>query len=172
MRREIQRISLLLLICWISCCNYCCEAQQQQPQESSTSCGPPVSNDNFGDWESYNYYEILGMEEADGKTSQKKQKKRLDYELRDVKKAYRKQAQQWHPDKVSLKNITMAESNARFGRIAEAYKVLNEHEARRQYDDFLVRCENQQNPRGSNSNRWWEQFSTDPRSVFEDNNSR
>jgi curved DNA-binding protein CbpA len=173
MRRKIERITLLLLYCWISCCNYySCEAQTQQ----SRSCGPPVSTENYGEWESWNYYEILGLEEAKGKpnskNSKKLQKKRQAIELKDVKKAYRKQAQQWHPDKVvSLKkNITVAESNARFARIAEAYKVLNNDDTRRQYDDFLVSCEvnQQQQSQSQASNRWWEQFSTDPRSVFQD----
>jgi curved DNA-binding protein CbpA len=191
MKREIQRITLAFLFCWLSCCNYFgCEAQPAE-ERSSSSCGPQVSNDNFH-WENYNYYEILGLEEvvaaidekkkkkttstsSSKKKQQQQQKQRLDHDLKDIKKAYRKQAQQWHPDKVSVKqtNITLSESNARFGRIAEAYSVLNDPETRREYNDFLVNCENQQQqqqqqPPGASNNRWWEQFSTDPLSVFED----
>jgi curved DNA-binding protein CbpA len=49
---------------------------------------------------------------------------------KDIKKAYRTLALKWHPDK----NKGSEESNARFKEIAEAYEVLGDASARRDYD--------------------------------------
>lgn len=51
----------------------------------------------------------------------------------DVKKAYRKQALKWHPDK-NPENREAAE--ARFKEIAEAYEVLSNKEKRELYDKY------------------------------------
>lgn len=51
----------------------------------------------------------------------------------DVKKAYRKQALRWHPDK-NPENRETAE--ARFKEIAEAYEVLSNKEKRELYDKY------------------------------------
>lgn len=51
----------------------------------------------------------------------------------DVKKAYRKQALRWHPDK-NPENRENAES--RFKEIAEAYEVLSNKEKRELYDKY------------------------------------
>ena len=50
----------------------------------------------------------------------------------DIKKAYRKLAKQWHPDKHSGENKEEAE--ARFKEISEAHAVLSDPEKRKQYD--------------------------------------
>ena len=52
--------------------------------------------------------------------------------LKDIKKAYRKKALQYHPDK-SLDN-----NYDNFIRIKNAYKVLSDETERRKYDDFLL----------------------------------
>jgi DnaJ-class molecular chaperone len=52
--------------------------------------------------------------------------------LRDIKKAYRKKALQYHPDK------TLDNDSDNFIRIKNAYKVLSDETKRRKYDDFLL----------------------------------
>ncbi|KAG2447233.1 hypothetical protein HYH02_007973 [Chlamydomonas schloesseri] len=65
-----------------------------------------------------NYYEVLGVaKDADEAT---------------LKKAYRKLAQKWHPDK----NQGSAESTEKFKEISEAYDVLSDPEKRQIYDQF------------------------------------
>lgn len=64
------------------------------------------------------YYQILGAERAATPD--------------DLKKAYRKLAQQWHPDKHPDEGKNEAEE--KFKEIAEAYSVLADEEKRRNYD--------------------------------------
>ena len=63
------------------------------------------------------YYEVLGVDRAATEA--------------DIKKAYRKLAQQWHPD-VNQE----PEAAARFKQISEAYQVLSDPERRQRYDLF------------------------------------
>jgi len=64
------------------------------------------------------YYSVLGVERtADAAT---------------IKKAYRKLAQKYHPDK----NPGDTKAEERFKEITEAYAVLSDAEKRRQYDQF------------------------------------
>lgn len=63
-----------------------------------------------------NFYEVLGVERtADGQT---------------IKKAYRRLAMKWHPDK----NPGDAEAEERFKQIAAAYEVLSDPEKRAKHD--------------------------------------
>jgi molecular chaperone DnaJ len=64
------------------------------------------------------YYEVLGV---DRKASKE-----------DIKKAYRKLALQFHPDR----NPGNKEAEERFKTAAEAYEVLGDDEKRRRYDQF------------------------------------
>lgn len=64
------------------------------------------------------YYKVLGVE-----------KKATDDEL---KKAYRKLAMKYHPDK----NKDDKAAEAKFKEVSEAYAVLSDKEKRRQYDEF------------------------------------
>ncbi|HLE96438.1 MAG TPA: molecular chaperone DnaJ [Candidatus Thermoplasmatota archaeon] len=66
---------------------------------------------------SRDYYEVLGIPRG---TSEE-----------DVKKAYRKLALQWHPDR----NKT-PEAEARFKELSEAYAVLSDAEKRQVYDRY------------------------------------
>jgi molecular chaperone DnaJ len=66
---------------------------------------------------SSDYYEILGVERAASDA--------------DIKKAYRRLAQRWHPD-VSQD----PEAAVRFKEINEAYQVLSDPERRQRYDLF------------------------------------
>lgn len=65
------------------------------------------------------YYEVLGIKKTAGEV--------------EIKKAYRKLALQWHPDK-NPHNKTEAETN--FKKIAEAYEVLIDKDKRHVYDHY------------------------------------
>lgn len=63
------------------------------------------------------YYEVLGVDRS---ASQ-----------RDIKKAYRDKARQWHPDVSDAPN-----AETRFKEVNEAYQVLSDPEKRNAYDRF------------------------------------
>jgi curved DNA-binding protein len=69
------------------------------------------------------YYEILGVSR--------------DADEKDIKKAFRKLAQQYHPDR----NPDDATAEAKFKEINEAYTVLSDPEKRKQYDRFGAQWE-------------------------------
>jgi len=64
------------------------------------------------------YYQILGV---DKKAS-----------VDEIKKAYRKLAVKWHPDK----NPNNKAAEEKFKKISEAYAVLSDSQKRQQYDTF------------------------------------
>lgn len=64
------------------------------------------------------YYEVLGVKK--------------DSSAQDIKKAYRKLAMKYHPDK----NKGDKEAEEKFKKISEAYAVLSDPEKRKQYDTF------------------------------------
>ncbi|MFH1299294.1 MAG: DnaJ domain-containing protein, partial [Patescibacteria group bacterium] len=63
-------------------------------------------------------YEILGVPKGASDT--------------DVKRAYRKLAQKYHPDL----NKDDKEAEARFKKVNQAYEVLSDKQKRQQYDQF------------------------------------
>lgn len=67
---------------------------------------------------SKDYYQILGVDKNSSDD--------------DIKKAYRKAAMQYHPDK----NPDNPEAEAKFKEAAEAYDVLSNNEKRQNYDRF------------------------------------
>ena len=64
------------------------------------------------------YYQLLGVEKSAGAS--------------DIKKAYRKQAMKYHPDK----NPGDKEAEEKFKAVSEAYEVLSDQEKRQIYDQF------------------------------------
>ena len=85
------------------------------------------------------YYKILGVaRNADEK---------------EIKKAFRKLAQQYHPDK----NQGDAEAERKFKEVNEAYTVLSDKEKRSQYDRFGSQWE-QYARTGGNAQDFWSQY--------------
>jgi curved DNA-binding protein len=66
------------------------------------------------------YYEVLGL--------------KRDASAEDIKRAYRKLALKWHPDR--HQNGEQSQAEDRFKRISEAYEVLSDPEKRKRYDQF------------------------------------
>ena len=64
------------------------------------------------------YYQVLGVEKGASAD--------------DIKRAYRRKAMKYHPDK----NPGDKEAEARFKECAEAYEVLSDNEKRQRYDQF------------------------------------
>jgi molecular chaperone DnaJ len=78
------------------------------------------------------YYDILGVEKSADEV--------------ELKKAYRKKAMKYHPDR----NSGDKESEEKFKEINEAYEVLSDHEKRNMYDQFGHAGVNQQGGGGFN----------------------
>src|SRR3954449_463899 len=70
------------------------------------------------DWMEKDYYAILGVQSNASKE--------------EIKKAYRKLAQQYHPDA----NKGDASAEARFKEISEAHSILSHDDKRREYDQI------------------------------------
>ena len=104
------------------------------------------------DWERLNYYEILGFTEEE-RIRMKMEVSPTEFN-KAIRKKYRKQAQQWHPDKIQASaSLTQEEINARFAKIAQAYKTLHDPSKRNAYNRFLENCQYlQDRGGGGNSN--------------------
>jgi curved DNA-binding protein CbpA len=155
--------------------------------QTSPEC--PHTTDTLYEWESLDYYELLGLKTPIDVNSQRKRQRKTTVDTRkidskDIRKAYRKQAQLWHPDKITKNQgsnvtkttISKEESNARFAKISHAYEILMDSEKREEYDSFLEFCERNRDDIASPAksshlrqrfSKVWENI-RDPFRVFED----
>ncbi|GMJ13321.1 hypothetical protein HRI_005001300 [Hibiscus trionum] len=69
------------------------------------------------------YYNVLGV--------------KADASIQDIKRAYRKLAMQWHPDKWTRTPSVLSEAKRKFQQIQEAYSVLSDQRKRNLYDAGL-----------------------------------
>ncbi|XP_027346560.1 uncharacterized protein LOC113858231 [Abrus precatorius] len=72
---------------------------------------------------SSSYYSVLGVSS--------------DSSIEDIRRAYRKLAKQWHPDKWAKTPSLLGEAKHKFQQIQEAYSVLSDHKKRTMYDAGL-----------------------------------
>jgi len=98
-----------------------------------------------------NYYDVLGVDKSASED--------------DIKKAYRKKAMKYHPDR----NPDDAEAEAKFKEVSEAYEVLSNKNTRQQYDRYGTA-----NPRrsGPSPNDFGDFFRTVYRASAARNNNR
>lgn len=89
-----------------------------------------------------NYYTLLGLER--------------DASQEEIKRAYKRQSLQMHPDKLAQKGLTVTEEHqAKFTRMKEAYEILSDPHKRETYDAI-----------GSRGLKWIEEpFSVDPQEL-------
>jgi hypothetical protein len=76
----------------------------------------------FPDAESVNLYEVLGLQQSDGPSTEA------------VRKAYRQQALRHHPDKAVLRGVAAEEAALKFHQIGFAYSILSDDQRRKRYD--------------------------------------
>ena len=69
------------------------------------------------------YYEVLGVDKSASEN--------------DIKKAYRKAAMKYHPDKfANASDAEKKDAEEKFKEINEAYQVLSDSQKKQQYDQF------------------------------------
>ncbi|CAL0313576.1 unnamed protein product [Lupinus luteus] len=66
------------------------------------------------------YYNILGVSS--------------DSSIEEIRRAYRKLAMQWHPDRLTKMPSLLGEAKSKFQQIQEAYSVLSDPKKRTMYD--------------------------------------
>ena len=172
-RKSISKIlkylHIPILICHLTSSNIFGTSWKPTFFAAAQTQSPDALEFNQG-WQDWNYYQLLNLLPEDYynkqgsskfrlKSKRERRKERSQIQPKDVKKAYRKQAQLWHPDKIqSRKNqqanatstngidyasLSVEECNSRFAKVAEAYEVLNNEEKRIDYDSFLLDAEDQ-----------------------------
>ncbi|TKY59044.1 DnaJ-like subfamily B member 8 [Spatholobus suberectus] len=73
--------------------------------------------------EGSSYYNVLGVSS--------------DSNVEEIRRAYRKLAMQWHPDRWTRTPSLLGEAKRRFQQIQEAYSVLSDRKKRTMYDAGL-----------------------------------
>ena len=94
------------------------------------------------------YYKILGVDK--------------NADQNEIKKAYRKLALKWHPDKNASDETQKAKAEKMFKDIGEAYAVLSDPEKRRKYDSG-VDLEDMENGGGAS----FQGADIDPSQIFQ-----
>ncbi|KAG4906272.1 hypothetical protein JHK82_054910 [Glycine max] len=79
--------------------------------------------DARGEGSSTSYYNVLGVSS--------------DSNVDEIRRAYRKLAMQWHPDKCTRSPSLLGEAKRKFQQIQEAYSVLSDSKKRTMYDAGL-----------------------------------
>jgi curved DNA-binding protein CbpA len=140
-------------------------ARTYHKRENNSGKNQSEGND---DWRNWNYYQILGLEEPgdDGLTDKKKKRKnRALLSKSQIKTAYRKQAQLWHPDKVLQRQkeqgseskeepaISVKEATDRFAAISQAYETLLDEKLKAEYDKIIAAGADKQQ---SSQNQYYE----------------
>ncbi|CAN4121695.1 unnamed protein product [Withania somnifera] len=77
------------------------------------------------------YYSVLGVN--------------VDSSDEEIRRAYRKLAMQWHPDKWTRTPSLLGEAKRKFQQIQEAYSVLSDQKKRMMYDTGLYDPEEDEN---------------------------
>ena len=80
----------------------------------------------------------------------------------DIKKAYKKLALKYHPDRAKDSGLDPKQAEEKFKEIAEAYSILSDKEKRRQYDQFGFEAFSQFGPGGRGGFR----MDIDPFEIF------
>lgn len=100
------------------------------------------ADNNEGHEDEEDFYALLGLER--------------DASAEDIKKAYKRQSLQMHPDKLAQRGQTVTEaSQAKFTRMKEAYEILSDPHKRETYDAI-----------GERGMKWMDEpFSMDPQEL-------
>lgn len=83
-----------------------------------------------GEQSSASYYNILGVG--------------VDSSVEEIRRAYRRLAMQWHPDRWTRTPSLLGEAKRRFQKIQEAHEVLSDHKKRSLYDAGLFDPEDEE----------------------------
>ncbi|KAI8087815.1 uncharacterized protein B0P05DRAFT_532387 [Gilbertella persicaria] len=88
-----------------------------------------------------------------------------DADSRSIKKAYRKKAHEWHPDKYSGE-LDKSQVESKMADINQAYEVLSDPEKREQFDNGFDPYDPESNQQQHHHNPWGHQHNGNPFAHF------
>ena len=97
-----------------------CRRQKSKPTNSRSSSSSSSKHKQF---HSDDYYTVLGLSKKSAKT-------------KDIKKAYRKLALEYHPDKIKGDEKEKEQAEEIFVKVSEAYAVLSDEKTKKIYDKY------------------------------------